>query len=190
MGNFGLGRLDAMNTSTGYTCMVTASGNPDFYRGVAVPFAEAIEELLATRKGEIHAPVKMSAVIRNDATSFILLGITIFVAKYFTKNVLEDFYANTIQPHLESQLLKIESKVSRNRLKKSFNISLWYAEYDALVSVTVIGNSIADVAEQLHLIPGVHENALFRVTANGTQDKIHHYTIVGGKVNAVPLLAH
>jgi hypothetical protein len=155
-----------------------------------VPFADAMEKLLPPHAGDVPQPLRLSKANRNDATTAVLLCFTLFVAGHLTKKVLDDVFAIIIQPRLKPLLEKIDLKLARNRAdKKSFNASVWYAEFNVLVSVTVVGKSFAEIIEQRDLIPTVHANAISWIAANGVQKPIHHYSIEDGKVNAAPILA-
>jgi hypothetical protein len=178
-----------MNTE--YGCGIAVSGGADFYREVGIPFCEEIKTLLPAGRDETPEPLKVPLVIRADAGIVLLIGATVYVASHLTKKVLDDVYSTLIQPRLKPLLEKADSKLTgggNKRAKKGFNFSVWYDQYQALVSVTVKADSFADVANEAKLIRTVHANGLAWIETNGSPKPVHHYIIENGKVNAIPEL--
>lgn len=178
-----------MSTVTDYSCSIVALGDEEFFREVAAPFAGSLQKLVPPYTGELPRPLRGSQSFQNGPMTVVLVGFTIFVASHLTKRVLDDIYSTIIQPRLKPLLETTNLKLRQIRTQKSFNASFWYGEHNVLVSVTVVGNSFAEILKQIDLIPTVHTNALAWIIANGIQKPIHHYKIEDGKVNAEPVLA-
>lgn len=178
-----------MSTLSGYSCNIHASGDAEFFREVAAPFACAMAEALPYRKEDIPESLKIrDRGAHNAFGSALLIGVTI-IGGAVVKKVWDDVYAVLIQPRVKPLLEKFDSKLKNRAEKKSFNLSIWYKDINALVSVTITGNSFADIQKQLDLVPTVHAGAITWIAANGCSKPVLHYKIEDGKVNAAPILA-
>jgi len=176
-----------MSTLAGYKCSFLTVGDADFLEEVAIPFASSIEELVPPYKEKLPEPLRIPRNIQNNPFSLVVLGVTIFVASHLTKKILDDVYSTIIEPRLKPFLKKIDAKLKKKG-KTTFNISIWYSEFNALVSVNVVGDTFADIESQLPLLKTVHVNALAWIAVHGVQKPIHHYVLEKGNVNATPLL--
>jgi hypothetical protein len=171
----------------GYT--VIASGDSQM-QGEAALLAKAIEEHVPYYGSDLPEPLRFNRIVTNDWKSFVALGVTFFVAQRLGGKFLDDVYAILIQPRLKPVLEKLDTKLNggNRKAQKVFTVSVWYAEYGALVAVAVLGHTFDEVVEQIHLIPTVHSNALNWLIANKFTKPVHYYKIENGKVNAAPLL--
>jgi len=185
-----LSTFRSMSKTPDYSYIIFASGDAEWYREAAAPLAESLEEVVPFHGKEVPAPLQtVSGVVKNDWKPFAVLGCALFVAQHLTAKFLDDVYAQ-IQPRIKALLEKLDSKLNggNRRAQKVFTVSVWYAEYNVLVSVSVVGKDFDSVVKQLHLVQGVLANALTWIATNGTQKPIHHYNIEDGKVNAAPVL--
>lgn len=173
-----------------YTCGVSAAGNAEFYSDIVVPFAADLEQVLPFHDDEKPQPMRgpKEASIVNAYGLVAALGVTLYVVHHMGKKVLDDVYEVIVKPRLKPILEKIDAKLKRGG-KQSFNFTVWYEDFGAAISITVIGDSSADVIKQLELMPAVHQGGIAWITNHGTKKPIHHYRIENGQVNTVPILA-
>ena len=179
-----------MSKMPNYSYVIFASGNAEWYREAAAPLAKSLEELVPFHGPEVPAPLHtVGGVVKNELHSIVLLGCTLFVAQRFATHFVDDIYAQ-IQPRIKAILATIDQKLTghNRKAKKSFTVSVWYFDYNVLLSVTVVGPDFEAVAKQLDLVPVVQANALAWIAANGVGKLIHHYRVEDGKVNAAPVL--
>jgi hypothetical protein len=174
-----------------FSFALTAAGDSQWFRDVSAPLAKELEGMVPFNREELPEPLRVRAgIATNDLTSFVMLGITFFVANRLGGKALDDVYIHLIQPQFKAFLAKIDKKLNRvnRKAKKVFSVNRWYAEYKVLVSVLVVGSDFEEVVKQLYLVPTVHTSALAWIAANGAQRPIHYYRIESGKVSLVPML--
>jgi hypothetical protein len=176
---------------SGYSFTLVAVGDSQWYREVSAPLAKVLEEVVPFRSGELPKPLQVrSGIVTNALASFVVLGVTFFVANRLAGKALDDVYTQLIQPRFKTFLAKIDRKLNggNRKAKKVFSVNRWYADHNVLVSVSVVGRSFDEVVKQLDLVSLVHSKAFAWIAANGTQKPVHHYRIEDGKVSPIPLL--
>jgi hypothetical protein len=173
-----------------YTGGVSAAGNAEFYGDIVVPFAEEIGQVLPFHDGDIPQPMlgPKEPRIVNAYGLAVALGVTVYVMSHMGKKVLDDVYEMIVKPRLKPILEKIDAKLKRGG-KQSFNFTVWYEEFGAAISITVVAESSTNLIKQLELIPEVHRGGITWITTHGIKKPIHHYRIENGQVNPVPTLA-
>lgn len=184
-----LGNISPMSTPEGYTYTIHSAGDSDMMR-VAAELASETEAIVPYHGADLPAPMRIrNSGATNSLTVFVVLGATLFVAKHLTGKFLDDVYIQ-FQPRVKAFLEKVDSKLSggNRAAKKIFNVSVWYEEYQVLVSVSVAGTTYDDVAKQMPLVNDVHRNALVWIAVHGIQKPVHHYHIEDGKVSPTPVL--
>ena len=185
-----------MNKASEFSFTIFSSGNAEM-KSESARLATAIEEQLPSYGETLPRPLRVSGVVENFGVSEVIIGCTLFVtavetlAKDLRKNLWDDFYKVIIQPQYVAFLEKLDQRLKGGnaRAKKTFVDGVWYAEFNVLVSISVVGDTFEEVAKQFHLVQEVHENALRWIVANGSGGKpVHHYKIQGGKINVEPIL--
>lgn len=185
-----------MSKESDYRYSVFAAGNSDV-QSEAARLATTLDEHLTLQGKDVPEPLRESGAVRNFGVSEVIIGCTLFVtavetlAKDLRKNLWDDFYKVIIQPQYVAFLEKLDQRLKGGnaRAKKTFVDGVWYAEFNVLVSISVVGDTFEEVAKQFHLVQEVHENALRWIVANGSGGKpVHHYKIQGGKINVEPIL--
>jgi hypothetical protein len=185
-----------MNKASDFSFTIFSSGNAEV-KSESARLATAIEEQLPSYSETLPGPLLVSGVVENFGVSEVIIGCTLFVtavetlAKDLRKNLWDDFYKVIIQPRYVAFLEKLDRRLKGGnaRARKTFVDGVWYAQFSVLVSISVVGNTFEEVAQQFHLVQGVHENALRWIIANGSGGKpVHHFKIEGGKVNVDPIL--
>src|ERR1017187_7717226 len=161
-----------LSNSPDFSFAFTAAGNSQWFRDVSAPLAKELEGMVPLNREELPTPLRVrTGIVTNDLTSFVMLGVTFFVANRLGGKALDDVYAHLIQPRFTAFLAKIDKKLNgRNRkAKKVFSVNRWYSEHKVLVSVSVVGSDFDEVVKQLHLVPTVHSSALAWIAANGVK---------------------
>jgi hypothetical protein len=177
--------------SPDFSFALTATGDSQWFRDVSAPLAKELEGMVPFNKEELPEPMCMRAgIVTNDWKSFVMLGITFFVANRLGGKVLDDVYAHLIQPWFTAFLTKTDKKLNggNRKAKKVISVNRWYMEQKVLVSVSVVGRDFEEVVKQLYLVPIVHSSALGWIAANGVQRPVHYYRIEDEKVSPVPML--
>lgn len=181
----------SMSKPSGYSFTLIAAGDSQWYREVSAPLAKVLEEVVPFHSEALPELLRVrSGIVTNALTSFVVLGVTFFVANHLGGKALDEVYVRLIQPRFKTFLAKIDQKLKggNRKAKKVFSVNRWYAEHNVLVSVSVVGRNFDEVVKQLDLVSPVHSNALAWIANNGTQKPVHHYRIEDGKVSPVPLL--
>jgi hypothetical protein len=178
-----------MDKPTGYSYRVHSLGDSQWCQELAAPIWKEAADLVPFYDKELPEPMKVPGVVTNAFTSLAVIGVSFFVVKHLTGKFLDDVYAQ-FQPRVKAFLAKVEQKLNggNRKAKKIFSVNVWYAEYDVLVSVAVVGRSFDEVVDQLKLVPSVHSRALNYIRTAGRQKPIHHYEIENGRVSPVPKL--
>ena len=184
-----VGRFSFMPNTHDYAYAVMASGDSQMHAQAAL-LGEAIEEHVPSHGPELPEPLRPNPSVRNALIPFVALGVTFFVVQRLGGKFLDDVYAQLLQPRIKPLLEKIDARLNRgNRLaRKLLSVSIWYAEYQVLVTVALVGSTFDEIAEQMHLVSTVHFNALNWLTTHKVTKPVHYYKIEGGKVNAEPIL--
>jgi hypothetical protein len=172
----------------GISHTVFAEGNSDWYRNVAAPFAEAIEEVIQPHIGDF--PVALRQRMNRGTVNEFLGYAVIAVAVFVTKKIGDNFWDVMLKPRVQKCFEWLDGRLTggNRKARKIFISSIWYKEYNVVVSVSVIGKDFAEVVSQLNLLSVVHSNAFNWIALNGVSAPVHHYRIESGKVNAEPLL--
>jgi hypothetical protein len=192
MDDWGIWRLNCFSMNPpDFSFALTAAGDSQWFRDVSAPLAKELEGMVPFNREELPEPLRVrTGITTNDLTSFVMLGITFFVANRLGGKALDDAYTHLIQPRFTAFLAKIDKKLNggNRKAKKVFSVNRWYAEHKVLVSVSVVGSDFDEVIKQLDLVPTVHSRAIGWITANGARKPIHYYRIEDGKVSPVPML--
>src|SRR4051794_16865019 len=165
-----------MSIDPGYSCTITVSGGSEFIRQVGAPFATDIKSVLPADPEKMPDVFPCSPLVFNSVVTVLAIGATVFVASHLTKKVLDDVYSVLIQPRLKSFLEKVDAKLKQADVKgqKSFNQSIWYDEFQVLVSVTIQDDSFANISKRVDAVHGVHEQALEWIRKSGVQKPVHY----------------
>jgi len=178
-----------MSAPADYSYTILSVGDSDMMRAGA-DLASEVEAVVPYHRDNLPAPMRIrDGGGTNSLTVLVVLGTTLFVAKHLTGKFLDDVYVQ-FQPRAKAFLEKIDTKLSggNRKAKKLFTVSVWYEEYQVLVSVSVAAATFDDVAKQIPLVNDVHRNALMWMAVHGIQKPVHHYRIEDGKVSPTPLL--
>jgi len=102
----------------------------------------------------------------------------------------DDFYDVIVKPRVRKAFEALNQKLipSNTKAKKVLILSVWYEQYDLVVSVSVIGEDFDKIIAQLDQVGVMQRNVLAQVAAAGVLAPVHHYTIEDGKVNTDPEL--
>ncbi len=180
--------MKAKPQQDGISHTIFAAGNSNWYKNVAAPLAESLEEVLPRHIGEIPVPLRqrMNRSAVNDLVGVAVIGMTLFI----TKKVGDDFYDVVLKPRVRKCFEWLDSKLTggNRKTRKLFVSNIWYHKHNVVVSVAVIGKDFSEVVSQLNLLAVVHTNALNWIVERGISAPVHRYKIEAGKVNAEPSL--
>jgi hypothetical protein len=178
------------------TITFTASGNADWFSNVVIPLQKDISTALPRHPGEIPPPLRQALTsgepqITNSWSTVLTVGVAVSVpvGKLLSK-VIEEGYAIILKPRIQKMWEGLEKRLTggNQKSKKAFLFSFWYEEFNVLVTVTVLGNTMDDIVNQMDTVFQVQLNALTRITTIGVSAPVHHYLLLNGKVNAEPEL--
>ena len=173
-----------MTTPSGYSFRINTMGDSEVTGEIASPLSRELESILPYRPVELPDSMRQSGAICNVFGGGIILELTLYVAAGFAVKAIGDVYTTLIQPRIKPYLEKCDRKLGGANIqaKKTVTVSMWYEEYQALVSVSMVGNSFDDVAKQLDRSRTIHADALADLTSGGTQ-KQAYYKIECGKIS-------
>lgn len=171
-----------------------SAGDSDWLKKITIPLADDIESIAPRHLGEIPPPLRRRMArsqVVNAGVGPVVAGFTLFVAATIATKTLGDFYDILLKPRIRKFFKGLDKKLSGGNCKsqKVFNSSIWYQEYGVLVSVSVLGKTMAEIESQLDLVDEIHSNARNWIAEHGAAAPVLYYKIEAGKVNAKPELA-
>ncbi|HSY16678.1 MAG TPA: hypothetical protein VK815_00015 [Candidatus Acidoferrales bacterium] len=165
-----------------------ANGDADWLQNVMVPLHEGFRDL-PHFKGEFPTSCRQRHTRSEAMNTYFGVAIAA-IGFYALKKVTDDFYDVIVKPRVRKVFEALDKKFipANNKAKKVLILSVWYEQYDLVVSVSVVGEDFDKIITQLDQVGVVQRSALAQVAAAGVLAPVHHYTIEDGKVNTEPEL--
>ena len=106
-----------------FSYVLTGAGDSQWFGDVCAPLAEKLEEVVPFHTEKLPEPLRVrTGIVTNDWDSYVMVGITFFIANRIGGKALDDVYTHLIQPRFKALLAKIDksSTVETVRQKRCF----------------------------------------------------------------------
>lgn len=165
-----------------------ANGNADWLEGVMQPLLAEFREL-PRFEGDLPEACRQRHIRSGAMNAFFGYAVA-GIGLYILKKAADDWYDVSVKPRLKKVFEAIDKKLipANKKSSKVLIMSVWYEQYNVVISVAVIADDFDQIVAQLDQVGVVQRNALAAVESGGVLAPVHLYTIEGGQVNTKPEL--
>jgi hypothetical protein len=174
-----------------FTYSMLCVGDAEFIRSAAIPLGSALEEGLG-QEGRSADDWPAAPLLgcepgpRADLASSAVLGVVLFLSSWAATKILDEVYAETLQPLVRRWLSQADKKVRKRKAEPTFAISLCYEDLGVAVVVLLKGDSYAALAAASELAVSAHRQALSSVLGWAEEGGVVLYVVEGESITARP----
>ena len=174
-----------------FTYSMLCIGDAEFIRSAAIPFGSALEECLG-KEGRSADEFPAAPLLgydgepRADLATPAVLGILVFLSSWAATKVLDEVYAQTLQPLVQRWLSEADKKVRKRKTGPTFSVSLWYEDLGVAVVVLLRGDSYEELAAASELALRAHREVLSSRLGLAEEGDVVMCLVEGKSITAKP----